>query len=169
MLLAAGKADPEGPTSIWGAVRARDLWWLDLVIVGVCLLCQLIAVLEAKERTANLDKHADALRNASSAGLTVAGILLPLSFLAIQLRTATSPTALSDDTLADFFMASGWLFLSLAAGLYVVYVAGMRGPEEDVATRKDVGILFGAQLFFLLAAAWRLVWAVSSVITSLLK
>ncbi|WP_330261797.1 hypothetical protein [Streptomyces sp. NBC_00539] len=168
MPLTVGRLDTQIASSVWGAVWGRPLWFVDLLVIFVFLVFQALSFVGAPKRDANLPEHADALRSASSGGLTVVGILLPLSFLAIQIRTSSSSTTLSSTTLADFFLATAWLFLSLASGVWVLWISGIRGSTEDVAHRLDIGITYGAQLIFLLVGVWRLVWAVSSTITSLL-
>ncbi|WP_435611782.1 hypothetical protein [Streptomyces sp. bgisy159] len=123
---------------------------------------------KSPKRTRDLAQYADSLRGAAGGGLTVVGILLPVSVLAVQLSAGSGAFALPDNAIADFFMAAFWLFLSLFSGVYVLFAAAIRGPKEDVARRKDVGILYGAQLFFLLVAGYRLLWGVSAVTTSML-
>lgn len=154
--------------SVWQAVGNRPWWWMDLAILGVLLLLQICTYWTRPGISPDKVAAADALRSAAAGGLTVVGILLPLSILAIQIKAGGSSPELSANTLADFFMASLWLVCSLACGLHVLFTAAIRGPREDVVRNRDVGILFGAQLFFLFVSCVRLLWAISSVISAML-
>ena len=155
--------------SLWYVVVHRPWIWIDVVLLVALLAIQILTYLSRPTASSNPVATASALSSGASGGLTVVGILLPLSLLAIQLRTSSSSVKLSSSALADFFVASVWLVGSLAAGLYVLFSASIRGPREDVSCRRDIGILFGAQLFLLFAGAFRLVWAISSIIGVLLR
>lgn len=168
MLDVGSSVGASSTTSVWHAVGNRPYWWVDLIIFGVPMLVQILAYLSKPDASPNPAAAAESLRGAATGGLTVVGILLPLSILAVQLRAGGSSTQLSANSLADFFMASVWLFLSLTCGLYVLFSAAIRGPREDVVRNRDIGLLFGAQLFFLFVSCFRLLWAISSVITTLL-
>ncbi|MFD7908335.1 hypothetical protein ACFV4G_39605 [Kitasatospora sp. NPDC059747] len=152
----------------WNTAVNRPWWWVDLAILGILLLGQIISYWNQPGPSPDKTAAADALRGATTTGLTVVGILLPLSILAIQIRFGSSCAKLPSNALADFLLASLWLFISLTAGLYVLYTVAIRGPREDVVRRRDIGVLYGAQLFFLLVSCFRLLWAIPSVISTMI-
>ena len=71
------------------------------------------------------------MRGGATGGLTIVGILIPLSVLAIQLRAGTSDveTRLPNAVLIDFFMGDVWL----------VFFTGVR-PVRAVR-RGDAGYI----------------------------
>lgn len=112
------------------------------------------------------------LRDTASAGLTVVGILIPLTVIAVQLKATSDggdKGAVSRPTLIDLLVASAWLLASLVCGLYVLYRSAFTGYKENLFVHRDVGILSGFQLFFLLVGVIRLVWGLVTIVAQLLS
>jgi hypothetical protein len=108
------------------------------------------------------------MRGAAGGGLTVAGILVPLSILTISLSTQTGGIKLTSGVLVDFFMSNVWLLCSVLLGLYVLFVASVKGYVRNILEYRSVGWAFGLQLIFLGVGVLRLVWGMSELVNKLL-
>jgi hypothetical protein len=110
-----------------------------------------------------------AVRGAAAAGLTVVGILVPLSVLAVTLRANPANRPLSTAVLVDLFIGAVWLFLSLVCGFFVLWLPGMRAYEQkNVMSDRSVGApRFPA--VFLLVGVFRQVWGLADLVSSLLR
>ena len=121
--------------------------------------------------TSDDDKYWDqaqgGLRAAATAGITVAGILIPLSILTIGL-TASDKLDLPSTVLVDFFVANVWLLISLLLGLCLVYFAGVRGYRENILRSRGAGAVFGLQLLFLAVGVVRLMWGMFGLVDTLI-
>ena len=93
-----------------------------------------------------------------SAGLSVVGIL-PAVFVILQINSGH----LTKPALADLFVASAWLSLSVLFGLYVAYVAVTR-PGWGHGTKY----CFGYQLIALLAGVCVFFWGIVDVVFPLI-
>lgn len=156
--------------TFWGRVWHRPWWWVDLVILGVLGAAHVLTWLFGDFSSIDTDNEAgEGLRSAGAAGLTVVGILLPVTLLVVQLASAKDGSPLPNDAVLDLFMAAFWLMLSLFSGLYALFVAVTRAFSTSPLRRKDVGILFGLQLILLIVGAERLVWGFSTLAGSLTK
>jgi hypothetical protein len=158
-------------TGLWDEVFSRCSLLVDVVLLVVLCALHALPVLGSPSKPADdKSKLADSVRGASASGLTIVGILIPLSVVAIQLRGGSGDAGnhLPGAVLIDFFVGDVWLVVSLAFGLYVVFVVAMRGTYEDVGQRQDVKLLFGFQLMFLFVGVFRLVWGLSDLVSSLL-
>jgi hypothetical protein len=156
--------------SLWQAIVNRRVLLVDVFLILILGTLHVIAYMGPISASPNKEKLAESIRGAATGGLTIVGILIPLSVLAIQLRGGTSAVAerLPESVLVDFFVGDMWLVVSLGCGLYVVFVAAMRGLFEDIGQRKDVGILFGFQLIMLFVGVFRLVWGLEGLVSALL-
>jgi len=108
------------------------------------------------------------IRTAATGGLTVAGILIPLSILTIGLSTQPERLDLPSSVLVDFFVSNVWLLCSLVLGLYVLFVTGVKGYKENILRNRTVGWAFGLQLIFLGVGVLRLLWGMSGLVNKLL-
>lgn len=108
------------------------------------------------------------IRTAATGGLTVAGILIPLSILTIGLSTQPRGPELPQSVLVDFFVSNVWLLCSLVLGLYVLFVAGVKGYKENILRYDMVGWAFGLQLIFLGVGVFRLLWGMDALVDRLL-
>ena len=111
----------------------------------------------------------EAGRGAASASLTAAGILLPLTVIAVQLTG--QKVSLTDSTLSGFFVASGCFLVSLCLGLYVIVVSSYKaaGTKPNFFKYKSLGILLGFQLIWLLAGSVQLVVAFYGLVNTAMK
>jgi hypothetical protein len=156
---------------LWTEISSRCILLVDVILLVVLCLLHILAIQSSVPAANDKAQLAESVRSGATGGLTIVGILIPLSVLAIQLRTGTSSdgTGLPNSVLIDFFVAAVWLIVSLAAGLYVLFVAAIRGTYEDIGQRKDVVILFGYQLIFLFVGVCRMIWGMSGLVGSLLS
>jgi hypothetical protein len=158
--------------SLWSEIRDRPDLLIDVGLLIVLGFIHTAAWREIDlERATGEAKEAGAgIRAAAAAGLTVVGILVPLTVLAINLRSNPDLTPLSNDVLVDLFVASVWLLISLACGLYVLWAAAIRAYEaNNVKGDKSVGIVVGYQLFFLFVGVFREVWGLAALVSDLLQ
>ena len=155
---------------VWPNIWSRHVLWVDVVLLVIACGLHAISASSPARATSDPGKLAESVRGGATGGLTIVGILIPLSVLAIQLRAGTSDvdTRLPNAVLIDFFMGDVWLVFSLAFGLYVLFVAAMRGTYEDIGQKKSVVMAFGFQLMFLFVGVFRLVWGLSGLVGSLL-
>jgi len=169
----------------------RPLWWhvlphrrallVDLAILlflGVIHIAAWVELDLSRHRSNDPFETANRVRDTTAVGLTVVGILLPLTALGIQtlanrLRTALQEkeilTRASIFVLLDFFVACIWFVISLSLGLYVLYFGVYKGYTENLLTYRHIGMIIGFQLFFLLVGVLRLVWALGTLIAGLLS
>ncbi|TVU91024.1 hypothetical protein [Vreelandella titanicae] len=104
---------------------------------------------------------ASALNNASVAGVTAVSILIPASLLMIQL--GAERTGFPSRALEDVFRASLWFLLSLAFGLFLLFLIPMRSQKYNVVRDLLTGIPFGPQLAALLIG---MIWLVAGIYTA---
>lgn len=104
---------------------------------------------------------AAALNNASGAGVTAVSILIPASLLIIQF------TAENKDVprivLEQVFRGSVWFLVSLALGLFIIFVIPMKSQEHNVVRRMLTGIPFFPQFASLLIG---MIWLVMGIYTA---
>ena len=155
-------------TSLTGAIFDRWQLLIDVVLIlvlGVIHVC-------AWDGPTNGDSYKDAAQNgmraAATGGLTVAGILIPLSILTISLSSQKGSVKLPSSVLVDFFVSNLWLLCSVLLGLYVLFVAGVKGYVNNILDHETVGWAFGLQLIFLGVGVLRLVWGMSSLVNKLI-
>jgi hypothetical protein len=146
-----------------------DRWPL-LIDLGLVLVLGGIHVL-AWSPPSNGSSYKEAaqngLRSAATGGLTVAGILIPLSILTIGLSTQQQSKKLPPAVLVDFFASNVWLLCSLMLGLYTLFVSGVRGYVNNILDNHTVGWAFGLQLIFLGVGVFRLVWGMAALVNTL--
>jgi hypothetical protein len=145
---------------------------IDVAIVVICGIIHTLAWKDIDLSTASGDakEAGTAIRGAAAAGITVVGILVPLSILAIQLRSNPQARPLANDVLVSLFVADVWLLLSLACGVYVLWIAAMRAYESrNVLGDKSVGVVIGFQLVFLFVGIFRQVWGMGGLVSDLLR
>ena len=169
----------------------RPLWWhvlphrrallVDLAILlflGVIHIAAWVELDLSRHRSNDPFETANRVRDTTAVGLTVVGILLPLTALGIQTLANRLGTALQEKeiltrasifVLLDFFVACIWFLISLSLGLYVLYFGVYKGYTENLLTYRHIGMIIGFQLFFLLVGVLRLVWALGTLIAGLLS
>lgn len=172
---APGRRKPRTHSPIWSALGQRRVLVVDLLllfVLGFVHIASWISIDTADvERRYSRLETAARLRDTASAGLTVVGILIPLTVIAVQLKATSDggdTDAVSKPTLIDLLVASIWLLASLVCGLYVLYLSAFSGYNENLFTHRDIGILSGFQLFFLLVGVLRLVSGMAVIVSQLL-
>lgn len=161
---------------LWRALLRRRALVVDVAILLVFCFIQIATWIEvdvSPRRAQNPTEAAERLRDTATGGLTVVGILVPLTALAIQLRITSLENTLirareSVFVLVDFFVSSAWLLISLGIGLYILYFVAYRGYVENLLTYRHIGVLVAFQLFFLLVGVLRFVWGMGTLISGLL-
>lgn len=156
---------------LWRAVFGRPALLFDLVLLGLLSALHIATWMSLDPTPLRSSPSAgEGIRSAASGGITVVGILVPVTLLALQLGAdRNGPGFMTRSAVIDLFVATAWLLLSLVAGLYVLFVAAYKGFASNVFARRDVGILFGLQLLFLLTGVARITWGVASIATRLLQ
>jgi hypothetical protein len=176
---------PTSPTSTW-LIRPHELGCLTMV-VATTLICSIFdrwqllidvvilivlglihaAAWENPDENSYQKEAQEGVRSAAAAGLTVAGILIPLSILTISL-TLEKEAQLSTTVLTDFFVANLWLVISLLLGLYVLFFVALHGYTRNILSFKGTGVVFGLQLLFLGVGTFRLVWGLAELVNELI-
>jgi hypothetical protein len=162
--------------TLWPALRRRRAILVDLVLILLLGFMQIGAWvdLDIKKETRDREEVAQRLRDTTTAGLTVVGILVPLTVIAVQIRASTSDSegssasAVATPVLVDLLVANFWLLLSLLAGLYVLYFSAYKGYHESLFMHKEVGVLVGFQLFLLFIGVLRLVLGLAAMVSRLI-
>jgi hypothetical protein len=162
---------PAGAT-LWSTLFQRRVLLVDLMLLLILGFFHVVAWAtldvhryEAYDRIETVGR----VQATSTAGLTVVGILVPLTVIAIQLQSAAKRGSTDRYTmraLVDLFVASTWLLASLMASLYVLYFSAFKGYTENILAYRHIGILLGFQLFFLFVGVFRLVWGLSAIVSS---
>lgn len=99
---------------------------------------------------------ATTLGSASTAGITAVSILIPASFVIVQLSSRTG-TSFPPTALYNVFVASCWFLVSLFCGLFfVIFRIPMKALKYNVARDIQIGIAFGGQLLALFFGMLRL-------------
>ena len=143
-------------------------WW-DVIVFLLLGLVHIGGWLEirSKLRVTPLNSRderefaASALNNASVAGVTAVSILIPASLIIIQL--GAEKTGFPNRALEEVFRASLWFLLSLAFGLFLLFLIPMRSQKHNVARDLLMGIPFGPQLAALLIG---MIWLVAGIYTA---
>jgi hypothetical protein len=153
-------------TSLTSAIFDREQLLVDVVLLIVLGAIHILAWQTPSDTSAK-EAAQNGMRAAATGGLTVAGILIPLSILTIGLSTQQGGIKLSSSVLVDFFVSNVWLLCSLLLGLYVLFVAGVKGYAKNILEYDTVGWAFGLQLIFLGVGVLRLVWGMSALVNTL--
>ena len=93
----------------------------------------------------------EAMHSATSAGITAASILIPASFVIVQIAKQPGSEPVPPAVMMQVFKASLYFVGSLMLGLFVEFVIPMRIVAFNVVYQKLIGIPFGVQLFALVA------------------
>jgi hypothetical protein len=157
-------------TSLWSAIRRRRILLVDVVLIILLGFMQIgsWAEIDVKKETRDRQEVAQRVRDTTTAGLTVVGILVPLTVIAVQIRASIpekGKDAVAAPVLIDLLVANFWLLLSLLAGLYVLYLSAYKGYKESLFVHKEVGVLVGFQLFLLFVGVLRLVLGLASMVS----
>jgi hypothetical protein len=162
------RASTEG---LWESIFHRDVLLIDVLLI--LILCTIHFLSWPKLNADDMKEYrGDAqtgIRAAATAGLTVAGILIPLSVLAVQLRAGPSVAHLPRSDLVDFFVSDFWLLISVILGLYVLFYTGLRGYQRNILASRPIGVTYGWQLIFLGVGVFRLVFGMAGLVSYLIR
>jgi len=89
---------------------------------------------------------------------------VPLTIVAISAESAKA--TIPNGVLVDFFAANVWFFISIVAGLLVLYLSFY---DKGILRSRPINIFSGYQLFFLLIGGFQLVWAFGGLVQSFLQ
>lgn len=145
----------------WGGVLGGHLGWIDLVVFGVLGSMHVAAWWKLAPQPSEDSAREAAttlVTTASGAGLAGAGILLPLSFVALQ-ATTSAPEGVHDSIAFSVLIADFWFVVSLTSGLLATYLLPFKPTRHPFAMRR-VGITLGIQLLAMLVGVARLFAAV---------
>lgn len=152
-------------------------WW-DVILYVVFFIIQIVSWIEIRPKLSppgktpaenlqdlpNRQFGATLMTGASTAGITAVSILIPASVLILQLGLNSSSKPLPQEALNDVFRAVIWFTLSLLLGLYIIFVAAMRGQRFNVARDFRIGIFYGPQLFAIVMGVVRLVFGIFIIV-----
>ena len=146
----------------WSKVRHRRALLFDIAVLSILGFIHVATWIDVDvtSTTHDVEQTATRIRETASGGIGVAGFLIPLTIIAVQIRASTPSTcshSIASSVLIDLLVANFWLVGSLTLGLYLQYFSAYRGYEEDILDYRHVGILFGFQLFLLMIGVVRLV------------
>jgi hypothetical protein len=140
------------PQSVFG-----DEWvWIDLVVFAVFVVIHTAANWGSPGLSSDSDPRAQSftfVQAIATGSATAVGILLPLSLAALGALSAKRTPA--PNVLINIFVGDAWLTLSLALGIYVLWVIGFRAHSENVQNRRDVRLASGYQIGALLLGVVR--------------
>jgi hypothetical protein len=94
-----------------------------------------------------------ALKDASTAYISAVSILIPASFVIVQVSKPTPPAkppAGVDLAIPYVFRAVVWFLVSLLSGIAVLYLVSMYGRLRDLTRSLMIGIIFGFQFITLI-------------------
>lgn len=146
-------------TLTWNYAFFTELVVIDVLAVGVLAAIHAAANWNLKPLSNTPTDRAQSfglVQTLASSSVTVVGILLPLSLAAIATFAARHA---GTRVLANVFIGDCWLALSLAMGLFALWLAGFRGHTENVQNIRAIRLLNGWQLLILFAGIFRLLVA----------
>ena len=157
--------------SLFDSIVSRPATWIDL---GVLLLLGTIHGLvqftdksKAIETATARATAGTRVGGATTSGVTVAGILIPLTIVAIRIGPATGESGLPPAAFADLFMATTWLVASMLFGLFTMYMTAFQGYRTSLLNRPGIMTVFGLQLIFLGVGITRFMWGTGTVVSTL--
>ncbi|MGW0946031.1 S8 family peptidase [Streptomyces sp. NPDC002623] len=148
--------------STWNLLAHRSWIWIDVAFLATLIFFHTLAQFSDDTQASDDDRHTASTRlgSASTAGITVVGILAPLTVLAIQLSAGSPRLKLPDSAIIDFLAANIWLATSLTLGLWVLYLTAFKATSGNVLNKRSVTCPFGYQLFFLAVGVERFLWGI---------
>lgn len=145
----------------WHFVFGVQDVWIDLAIFACFSLVHVAANFKSPGLPNSSSDRAQAfgfVKDLAQGGVTVVGILLPLSIAA--LGTLTSKPSVPARVLANIFVGDAWLALSMTLGLLALWASGFRAPTQNVQNFAWIRFFNGWQLAALVAGIVRLMIAV---------
>jgi hypothetical protein len=106
---------------------------------------------------------ATTMSSTATAGITAVSILIPASLLVIQLGRDPDQT-LPPAALDQVFRGVVWLLISMAIGLFLIYLLPMRAQKYNVGKDFLIGSLFAPQLLALFIGIIRIVLGLQATI-----
>lgn len=114
--------------------------------------------LEANKFTAN------AITASSVAGITAVSILIPASFVIVQIAKQKDAAQLPPEAMSYVFTATVYFLGSLFCGLFLIFLIPLHGQLRNMAEQEISGIPFGIQLIALVVGILCLVVGLSYVV-----
>jgi hypothetical protein len=141
----------------WGKILGGHLGWIDLLVFGILGMLHVAAWWKLAPQPTDDPARSGAttlVMTASGAGLASVGILLPLSFVALQ-ATTSSPYVIRESVSFSVLVADFWFALSLTMGLLATYFLAFK-PTRHPFTMRRVGIPLGIQFLAMLMGIARM-------------
>lgn len=143
--------------------------WLDVLLFVLFTAMHVIALYEDRKKyvgepnnaLADRQFSASALNSACATGVTAVSILVPASLLILQI--ASGSQTIPRVAMEYVFRGSIWFLVSLALGLFVLFVIPMQSQAHNVARRMTTMVPFGPQLACLFIGT---VWLVMGIYTA---
>lgn len=143
--------------------------WVDVLLFALFTVMHVAALYEDRKKCIREPKaelvdrqlSASVLNSASGTGVTAVSILVPAALLIIQI--ASGSHAVSHIAVEYVFRGTVWFLISLALGLFVLFVIPMQSQAHNVARRMVTMVPFGPQLACLFIG---MVWLVIGIYTA---
>lgn len=142
--------------------------WCDLLVLVSLLIVHVLAwsCLPIRRSPDTDDERrfsATTLTGTSTAGITAVSILIPASFVIVQI-IVLHQSELPAGVLPIVFRAALYFLLSLIAGMLLIFLIPMRANARNVIMNRGFGILYGFQLFPLIVGVGCLVAGLSRLV-----
>jgi hypothetical protein len=143
--------------------------WIDLLVLVALLIVHIFAWCSLPmRRSPDTDDErrfsATALTGTSTAGITAVSILIPASFVIVQIIDPVDQSKLPAGVLLTVFHAAVYFLVSLIAGMLLIFLIPMRANVGNVIVNRGLGILYGFQLFPLIVGVGCLVGGLSRLV-----
>ncbi|MEO6958936.1 MAG: hypothetical protein ABI228_04150 [Burkholderiaceae bacterium] len=143
--------------------------WIDVLVFAVFMAMHVKALYEDRKKYVSEPKNelidrqfsATTLNSASGTGVTAVSILVPASLLIIQI--ASDSHTIPRIAMEYVFRGSIWFLVSLALGLFILFVIPTQSQAHNVARRMMTMIPFGPQLACLIIG---MIWLVIGIYTA---
>lgn len=100
----------------------------------------------------------------SVAGVTAVSILIPASFVIVQIAKQKDAPQLPPEAMSYVFTATVYFLGSLFCGLFLIFLVPLHGQARNLAEQTITGIPFGIQLIALVVGICCLVVGLSYVV-----
>lgn len=107
---------------------------------------------------------ANAITASSVAGITAVSILIPASFVIVQIAKQKDAPQLPPEAMGYVFTAAVYFLGSLSCGLFLIFLVPLHGQVRNTAEQEITGIPFGIQLIALVVGILCLVVGLSYVV-----
>lgn len=123
-----------------------------------------VSAVNGKEKLEGNRFTANAMTASSVAGITAVSILIPASFVIVQIAKQKDAPQVAAEAMNYVFTATVYFLGSLFCGLFLIFLVPLHGQLYNLAEQKITGIPFGIQLIALIVGILCLVVGLSYVV-----